>query len=94
MAEAVMNGDFAFHKYALLQWLPHIYSLQDTQIPEAQIVGELGEDVQAICKNLDSFSRLARDYGSEVLPSERTTFEITVERLRGLYDNIKQHGGE
>jgi hypothetical protein len=89
-----MNGDFAFHKYALLQWLPHLFSLQDNQISQTRIIKDFGEDIQAICKNLACFHHPPLSSESKTLLTEETSFEVMTERLKSLYTNIEQQTGK
>ena len=94
MIEAVRSGDFAFHKYAILQWLPHIHSLQENHISGTQISARLGKDVQTIYETLSSFSESAFHDEEDIQPAEGNNLGLLLERLETMYKKLWQnHGG-
>jgi hypothetical protein len=91
----VRNGDFAFHKYALLHWLPHLHSLRDMQIPETQISEEFGRDVDGIQKNLGCPSDLIWDSSIEVARHATSgQFAAILKQVEVCYDKHKNNDGQ
>lgn len=91
--EAALNGDYAFHRYAILEWLPHIHSLPGNHTLDEQNSIGLEEDVQKIHNNLSSFST-STFYRGDVQSAEGKTLAILLEMLEAMYKDLWQGSGE